>query len=32
MVLEARMVFAIEPVYRTSDGIGLHLEDNVIAR
>jgi Xaa-Pro dipeptidase len=30
MVLEAGMVFAIEPVYRTGDGMGLHLEDNVI--
>ena len=30
MVLEAGMVFAIEPVYKTADGMGYHLEDNVI--
>ena len=30
MVLEPGMVFAIEPVYKTSDGTGFHLEDNVI--
>jgi Xaa-Pro dipeptidase len=30
MVLEPGMVFAIEPVYKTSDGAGYHLEDNVI--
>ncbi len=29
-VLEAGMVFAIEPVYKTADGMGYHLEDNVI--
>jgi Xaa-Pro aminopeptidase len=29
-VLEAGMVFAIEPVYKTDDGMGYHLEDNVI--
>jgi Xaa-Pro aminopeptidase len=29
-VLEAGMVFAIEPVYKTADGTGFHLEDNVI--
>jgi len=29
-VLEAGMVFAIEPVYKTGDGMGYHLEDNVI--
>jgi len=29
-VLEAGMVFAIEPVYKTEDGMGFHLEDNVI--
>lgn len=28
--LEAGMVFAIEPVYKAEDGIGYHLEDNVI--
>jgi Xaa-Pro aminopeptidase len=28
--LEAGMVFAIEPVYKTPDGMGYHLEDNVI--
>ncbi len=29
-VLEAGMVFAIEPVYKTPDGMGFHLEDNLI--
>lgn len=29
-VLEAGVVFAIEPVYKTGDGMGYHLEDNVI--
>jgi len=29
-VLEAGMVFAIEPVYKTADGMGYHLEDNVV--
>ena len=29
-VLEAGMVFAIEPVYKTHDGVGFHLEDNLI--
>lgn len=29
-VLEAGMVFAIEPVYKTADGMGFHLEDNLI--
>lgn len=29
-VLEPGMVFAIEPVYKTDDGAGFHLEDNVI--
>jgi Xaa-Pro aminopeptidase len=29
-ILEAGMVFAIEPVYKTADGMGYHLEDNVI--
>lgn len=29
-VLEAGMVFAIEPVYKTAEGLGYHLEDNVI--
>ncbi len=28
--LEAGMVFAIEPVFKTGDGMGYHLEDNVI--
>ena len=28
--LEAGMVFAIEPVYKTDDGMGFHLEDNLI--
>jgi Xaa-Pro aminopeptidase len=28
--LEAGMVVAIEPVYRADDGIGYHLEDNLI--
>lgn len=30
LALEAGMVFAIEPVYKTADGMGYHLEDNVI--
>jgi len=30
MPLEAGMVFAIEPVYKTDDGMGFHLEDNLI--
>ena len=29
-VLEEGMVVAIEPVYKTDDGMGFHLEDNVI--
>ena len=29
-VLEAGMVFAIEPVVKTADGMGFHLEDNLI--
>lgn len=29
-VLEAGMVIAIEPVYKADDGIGYHLEDNLI--
>ncbi len=29
-VLEAGMVFAVEPVSKTGEGMGSHLEDNVI--
>jgi len=29
-VLEAGMVFAVEPVYKTADGMGYHLEDNLL--
>jgi len=28
--LEAGMVVAIEPVYKADDGVGYHLEDNLI--